>query len=53
MGHRRGDILWNNLQLENIYSFKFVYRQSQSKLPQVLFSLELSERLKDTGVTVM
>ena len=42
---------WDDLQLERGFSTLYAYRQS--KLGNVLFTIELAERLKGTGVTVV
>lgn len=42
---------WDDLQGEKSFSTLYSYRQS--KLGNVLFTLELAERLKDSGVTVV
>lgn len=42
--HRGIEIRWKNIQLENDYNPIFAYRQA--KLANILFTLELSKRLK-------
>ena len=48
-GHKGVDMIWDDLQAEKSYSSFFAYRQS--KLANVLFTIELADRLKDSGVT--
>lgn len=48
-GHQGIDMKWDDLQLEKSYSMGFAYRQA--KLANILFTVELSKRLKGTGVT--
>lgn len=48
--HRGATINFDNLQGEKKYSVLKVY--GQSKLANILFSYELTKRLKETGVTV-
>ncbi|TYQ18090.1 UNVERIFIED_CONTAM: NAD(P)-dependent dehydrogenase (short-subunit alcohol dehydrogenase family) [Acetivibrio alkalicellulosi] len=48
--HKSGKIYFDDINLKNNYSFWRAY--SQSKLANVLFTYELAERLKNTGVTV-
>lgn len=47
--HERGFMNFDDLNSEKEYDYKFAY--AQSKLANVLFSRELSKRLKGTGVT--
>jgi NAD(P)-dependent dehydrogenase (short-subunit alcohol dehydrogenase family) len=47
--HRKGIIDFEDINLTKNYSLKRAYRQS--KLANVLFTYELAERLKSTGVT--
>ena len=49
-GHTSGRIDFADLQGERSYSFMRAY--TQSKLAQIYFTYELTERLKGTGVTV-
>jgi len=49
IGHRRGAIDFNDLELERGYSIMRAY--SRSKLANVLFATELARRLAGTGVT--
>ncbi len=49
-GHWTGVIHFDNLNLENDYSFMKAYRQS--KLGNVMFTYELARRMEETGVTV-
>lgn len=44
MGHKGIDMKWEDLQLDTKYNSLFGYRQA--KLANVLFTLELSNRLK-------
>ena len=46
-----GSIHWDDINIENGYGIYKAY--SQSKLANVLFSIELDKRLKGTGVTVV
>ena len=48
--HLKGEINFEDLNSAKNYNADFAY--NQSKLANVLFGMELSERLKDTGVTV-
>ena len=48
-GHKGVDMIWDDLQAEKSYSSFFAYRQS--KLANVLFTIELADRLKDSSVT--
>ncbi|XP_010878929.1 retinol dehydrogenase 13 isoform X2 [Esox lucius] len=50
LAHERGKIYFEDINLDKDYSPKKSY--GQSKLANVLFSRELANRLKDTGVTV-
>lgn len=47
--HHDGRIDFNNLQLQKGYSWSRAY--GNSKLANILFTIELAERLKGTGVT--
>lgn len=47
--HWSGHIAFNDLQLQQGYSWKRAY--SQSKLANILFTIELAERLRNTDVT--
>jgi NAD(P)-dependent dehydrogenase (short-subunit alcohol dehydrogenase family) len=47
--HKAGKINFNDINLEKKYSFWRAY--AQSKLANILFTYELSDRLKGTGVT--
>lgn len=49
IGHRYGNIHWDDLNMERCFNGVDAY--SQSKLMNILFSLELSKRLEGTGVT--
>ena len=48
--HRRGRLVWDDLQRTRNYSGQDAY--AQSKLANVLFTVESARRLHDTGVTV-
>lgn len=48
--HQRGRMKWDDLELTKGYDGASAY--AQSKLANVLFTVELAERLKGTGVTV-
>lgn len=48
--HKAGKIHFEDLQLKKGYNLVTAY--AQSKLANILFTYELAERLKDTGVTV-
>lgn len=48
--HYQGKLEWDNMQGEKSYSLMKAY--ALSKLCNVLFTVELAERLYDTGVTV-
>ena len=50
MGHKGIKMNWDDLQSEKSYATMFSYRQS--KLANILFTIELADSLKDTGVTV-
>jgi len=50
VGHRRGDLDFEDLQYEKGYQIMRAYRRS--KLGNVLFTRELAKRLAGTGVTV-
>jgi NAD(P)-dependent dehydrogenase (short-subunit alcohol dehydrogenase family) len=50
MGHKGVKMNWDDLQSEKNYGSFFAYRQS--KLANVLFTIELADRLKGTNVTV-
>ena len=47
-----GSIHWDDINLEKTKPSAFA-PYAQSKLANVLFTIELAERLKDTGVTVV
>jgi NAD(P)-dependent dehydrogenase (short-subunit alcohol dehydrogenase family) len=47
--HRRGQIAWNDLMLERGWSPMRAY--AQSKLANILFTLELARRLTGSGIT--
>ena len=48
--HRKGDLDWDDLQMEKGYFILRAY--TRSKLANVLFTRELAKRLEGTGVTV-
>lgn len=48
--HKIGKIHWDDINLEKNYTLWRAY--AQSKLANILFTYELSDRLKGTGVTV-
>ena len=48
--HRKGDLDWDDLQMEKGYFIMRAY--TRSKLANVLFTRELAKRLEGTGVTV-
>lgn len=49
--HKFGPIRWDDLNFKNDYNSYNCY--GHSKLAQVLFTVELAKRLKDTGVTAV
>ena len=51
LAHKNGRINWNDLNWEKIYSPFGAY--SQSKLANILFTIELAKRLKGTNVTAV
>ncbi|WP_394848427.1 SDR family oxidoreductase [Pendulispora brunnea] len=50
VGHRRGDLDFDDLQMEKGYQIMRAYRRS--KLGNVLFTRELAKKLAGTGITV-